>query len=113
MKKTYTLMLLMTMFFALPSISNSEGINIAKAPVNVPASFSFLSPSKGHFCNVSSVSVCVLTQSHEDCLKLGGQKVNSCKQMIEPSTSAADHSNHNDTCMAKEDSQEPISCYGF
>jgi len=112
MKKTYTLILVMTMFFLLPPISNSEDTHIAKATVSVPASLSFLSPSEGYFCSVGAVNVCVLTQSHEDCLKLGGQRVKSCRQTIESSTTA-EHSDHDDSCMANEHSQEPISCYGF
>jgi len=55
----------------------------------MPANFSSLSPSEGYFCSVGSVNVYVLIQSHEDCLKLGGQKVKSCKQMIGPSTTAS------------------------
>lgn len=112
MKNTYTLTFVATMLFALSSIANSEDILIVKASPNTPSSFSFLSDSKGHFCSVSGANVCVLTQSHEDCLKLGGQKVGSCKQRIKSSTTA-EHSDHSGDCMSHEDSQEPVSCYGF
>lgn len=112
MKKFYILIFTAVMFFAITQVSKSEDMRVAKAPVNPPPAYSLLQSPKVHYCSVRSVNVCVLTQSHDDCIKLGGRKVGSCRQIIE-SGNTADHSDHNGSCMARDDSQEPVSCYGF
>jgi len=110
MKKTYILILLILISFALSQVSSSEDMRIAKAPADEPARFSLEDIADKYFCNVSDADVCIITQTNEDCAKLGGELVMNCKNA--PFLVEDEH--HSDgSCMPKEESLEPVYCYGF
>lgn len=109
MKTTYTLILIFAIFLIMSQVSKSEDTLLAKASMSASPVAKLFGAAKALSCSVESVNVCVLTQSDEDCLKLGGHKVKSCSQTIEPARTA----DHHECSKGGEDSKEPVSCYGF
>ncbi len=72
----------------------------------VPVGTVFLSPggTVGLFCEVEKVDVCVMTQTEEDCTKLGGKKVDSCS-MAEKADLLQNFLDSSDTVIYLKDEQ--------
>lgn len=110
MKKISTIILLIILSAALAQVSSSEVTVTAKNPPDTPAGFSLEDMADKYFCNVSGAGVCIITQTNEDCAKLGGELVMNCNN----APFLAEDEHHGDgSCMPKEESLEPVYCYGF
>jgi len=110
MKLFFLITFLLLTFTQIPESSGSEDRHIAKTDNDMPGGFNLEEMADKCFCNVSDADVCIITQTNEDCVKLGGQLVVDCRNF----PSSGDGGYHSDgSCMPKEESLEPIYCYGF